>query len=61
MTEAHEINPLAEMSSRAVRSLGDTVASLPPREATLVTMPELHPELAEALRKMGAGRLYSHQ
>ena len=30
MTEAHELNPLAEMSSRAVRSLGDTVASLPP-------------------------------
>src|SRR5215210_3311636 len=49
------------MSRRAVESLGDTVASLPPREATLVKLPELHPELSEALRKMGASRLYSHQ
>jgi DEAD/DEAH box helicase domain-containing protein len=49
------------MSRRAVESLGDTVASLPPREATLVKMPDLHPELAGALRKMGASRLYSHQ
>jgi DEAD/DEAH box helicase domain-containing protein len=49
------------MSRRAVESLGDTVASLPPREATLVKLPDLHPELAEALHKMGASRLYSHQ
>jgi DEAD/DEAH box helicase domain-containing protein len=49
------------MSRRAVESLGDTVASLPPREATLVKMPDLQPDLAEALRKMGASRLYSHQ
>jgi DEAD/DEAH box helicase domain-containing protein len=49
------------MSRRAVEALGDTVASLPPREATLVRMPDLDPELAEALRKMGASRLYSHQ
>src|SRR5687768_3916709 len=52
---------LAGMSRRAVESLGDTVASLPPREATLVKLPELQPELLEALRKMGASRLYSHQ
>ena len=37
------------------------VASLPPREATLVKVPDLEPELSEALRKMGASRLYSHQ
>jgi DEAD/DEAH box helicase domain-containing protein len=49
------------MSRRAVESLGDTVASLPPREATLVKFPDLQPELSEALRKMGASRLYSHQ
>jgi DEAD/DEAH box helicase domain-containing protein len=53
--------PLAGMSRRAVESLGDTVASLPPREATLVKLPDLHPELYEALHKMGASRLYSHQ
>ena len=53
--------PLAGMSRRAVESLGDTVASLPPREATLVKLPDLHPELSEALHKMGASRLYSHQ
>jgi DEAD/DEAH box helicase domain-containing protein len=49
------------MSLRAVESLGDVVASLPPREATLVRMPDLAPELSGALRKMGASRLYSHQ
>jgi DEAD/DEAH box helicase domain-containing protein len=49
------------MSLRAVESLGDVVASLPPREATLVKMPDLGPELAGALREMGASRLYSHQ
>jgi DEAD/DEAH box helicase domain-containing protein len=49
------------MSRRAVESLGDTVASLPPREATFVKFPDLRPELSEALRKMGASRLYSHQ
>ena len=37
------------------------MASLPPREATLVKFPDLQPELSEALRKMGASRLYSHQ
>jgi DEAD/DEAH box helicase domain-containing protein len=52
---------LSTMSRRAVESLGDIVASLPPREATLVKLPELEPELSEALRKMGASRLYSHQ
>jgi len=49
------------MSRRAVESLGDTVGSLPPREATLVGLPDLEPELSGALRKMGASRLYSHQ
>jgi len=44
-----------------MEALGDTVASLPSREATLVKIPDLEPELAGALRKMGASRLYSHQ
>ena len=56
-----ERNSLAGMSRRAVESLGEVVASLPPREANLVKLPNLHPELAEALHKMGASRLYSHQ
>jgi len=49
------------MSRRAVEALGETVASLPPREATLVGLPELEPELSEALLGMGASRLYAHQ
>src|ERR671913_678636 len=61
MTETREHSSLAGMSLRAVESLGDVVASLPPREATLVKMPNLEPELTGALRKMGASRLYSHQ
>jgi DEAD/DEAH box helicase domain-containing protein len=61
MAETQVQSPLAGMSRRAVESLGDTVASLPPREATLVKFPDLRPELSEALRKMGASRLYSHQ
>jgi DEAD/DEAH box helicase domain-containing protein len=61
MAETQVKSPLAGMSRRAVQSLGDTVASLPPREATLVRYPDLQPELSEALRKMGASRLYSHQ
>src|SRR5919199_1806110 len=61
MTETRERSALAGMSRRAVESLGETVASLPPREATLVGLPDLEPELAEALRRMGASRLYSHQ
>src|SRR5919107_2605749 len=61
MTEMREHSSLAGMSLRAVESLGDVVASLPPREATLVKMPALEPELSGALRKMGASRLYSHQ
>ncbi|HVD34868.1 MAG TPA: DEAD/DEAH box helicase [Rubrobacter sp.] len=60
-TKTTGLKPLATMSRRAVESLGDTVASLPPREATLVKLPDLQPELSEALRKMGASRLYSHQ
>jgi DEAD/DEAH box helicase domain-containing protein len=61
MTETRAKNSLAGMSRRAVELLGDTVASLPPREATLVKFPDLQRELTEALRKMGASRLYSHQ
>ncbi|HEX5848496.1 MAG TPA: DEAD/DEAH box helicase, partial [Rubrobacter sp.] len=62
MAETREkSSSLAGMSRRAVESLGETVASLPPRDATLVAMPELEPELAGALRNMGASRLYSHQ
>src|ERR671916_2823744 len=53
---------LAGMSRSAAESLGETVASLPPRPADLVGLPEnMHPELASALAKMGVGRLYSHQ
>src|SRR5829696_731832 len=61
MTDTRERSSLAGMSRRAVEALGDTVASLPPREATLVKMPDLEPELAGALRGMGASRLYAHQ
>jgi DEAD/DEAH box helicase domain-containing protein len=61
MTETQAKSSLAGMSRRAVEVLGDTVASLPQREATLVNFPDLRPELSEALRKMGASRLYSHQ
>ncbi len=52
---------LAGMSRRAVDTLGETVASLPPRPANLVGLPELHPELASALSRTGVERLYSHQ
>jgi DEAD/DEAH box helicase domain-containing protein len=61
MAETQVQSSLAGMNRRAVESLGDIVASLPPREPTLVKLPELEPELLEALRKMGASRLYSHQ
>jgi DEAD/DEAH box helicase domain-containing protein len=61
MTETRANSFLAGMSRRAVESLGDIVASLPPREATLVEFPDLQRELTEALRKMGASKLYSHQ
>jgi len=50
------------MSRHAVDALGQTVASLPPRPANLVTLPEnMHPELASALSAMGVEHLYSHQ
>jgi DEAD/DEAH box helicase domain-containing protein len=49
------------MSRRAVESLGETVATLPPRGATLVEPPQLTQELVQALSSMGAKRLYSHQ
>ncbi|HEV8045859.1 MAG TPA: DEAD/DEAH box helicase, partial [Rubrobacter sp.] len=61
MARTREQSSLSTMSRQAVESLGDIVASLPPREATLVKLPDLEPELSEALRKMGASRLYSHQ
>ena len=41
--------------------MGQTVASLPPRPANLVELPDLHPELVSALTKVGIERLYSHQ
>jgi len=49
------------MSRRSVESLGQTVASLRPRPASLVETPDLHPDLSSALSGMGVGRLYSHQ
>ena len=49
------------MSRRAVDSLGQTVASLAPREANLVKVPDLHPELSAAISREGVDRLYSHQ
>ena len=52
---------LAGLTRRSVESLGETVATLPPREATLVEPPEMPRELARALSSMGAERLYSHQ
>ncbi len=61
MAETQVRGSLGGMSRRAVESLGDTVARLPPREATLVELPDLRPDLSGALRKMGASRLYSHQ
>jgi DEAD/DEAH box helicase domain-containing protein len=52
---------VAGLTRRSVESLGETVATLPPREATLVAPPEMPRELARALSSMGAQRLYSHQ
>jgi DEAD/DEAH box helicase domain-containing protein len=49
------------MSRRAVDALGKTVASIPPRPASLVELPEVHPELSAALEGIGVERLYSHQ
>ena len=49
------------MGRGAVDSLGETVASLPPRPANLVAPPDLHPELIVALSREGVERLYSHQ
>ncbi len=58
---ASEGSSLASLSRRSVDSLGETVATLSPRSATLVDLPELPRELARALGTMGAKRLYSHQ
>jgi DEAD/DEAH box helicase domain-containing protein len=52
---------LTSLSRHSVESLGETVATLAPRNATLVEPPELSRELARALQAMGARRLYSHQ
>jgi DEAD/DEAH box helicase domain-containing protein len=60
-TGAREAGSLAGIGRGAVESLGQTVASLPPRPAQLVEPPELHPELLAALRREGVERLYSHQ
>ena len=58
---ASEGSSLAALSRRSVDSLGETVATLSPRSATLVDLPELPRELTRALGTMGAKRLYSHQ
>jgi DEAD/DEAH box helicase domain-containing protein len=60
-TEVLKSGSLSGMSRSAVESLGQIVASLPPRPANLVGLPDLHPELTSALSKMGVERLYSHQ
>src|SRR3712207_2080603 len=60
-TGAREAGSLADIGRGAVESLGQTVASLPPRPAQLVEPPELHPELLAALMREGVERLYSHQ
>ncbi|HEX2098909.1 MAG TPA: DEAD/DEAH box helicase, partial [Rubrobacteraceae bacterium] len=52
---------LSSLSRRSVESLGATVATLPPRSATLVEPLELHRELARALQTLGVMQLYSHQ
>ena len=52
---------LAGLSRRSVESLGETVATLPSRGATLVEPPEMPRDLVRALSSMGAKRLYSHQ
>src|ERR671914_2573403 len=58
---AREAGSFAGIGRGAVESLGQTVASLPPRPAKLVEPPGLHPELLAALRREGVERLYSHQ
>ncbi|MBA2442642.1 MAG: DEAD/DEAH box helicase, partial [Rubrobacter sp.] len=52
---------LSGMGRSTVDKLGETVATLAPREAELVQRPDLHPELAGALSRTGVERLYSHQ
>jgi DEAD/DEAH box helicase domain-containing protein len=49
------------MSRSSVDALGETVATLAPRPATLVEPPELLRELERGLKAMGAAKLYSHQ
>jgi DEAD/DEAH box helicase domain-containing protein len=56
-----EVGSLAGIGRGAVESLGQTVASLPPRPAKLAEPPDLHPELLAALTREGVERLYSHQ
>src|ERR687896_599497 len=58
---AREAGSFAGIGRGAVESLGQTVASLPPRPAKLVEPPGLHPELLAALGREGVERLYSHQ
>jgi DEAD/DEAH box helicase domain-containing protein len=55
------MNSLVSLSRETVESLGKTVATLPPMEPSLADRPDLHPELAAALDRLGIGRLYSHQ
>jgi len=49
------------MSRSSVEALGETVATLAPRPATLVEPPQLPRELERGLKAMGAVKLYSHQ
>ena len=49
------------MSRSSVEALGETVATLAPRPATLVEPPQLPRELERGLTEMGAVKLYSHQ
>jgi DEAD/DEAH box helicase domain-containing protein len=56
-----ESSPLASLRRRSLESLGETVATLSAREATLVEPPSLHPELSAALSREGVDLLYSHQ
>jgi DEAD/DEAH box helicase domain-containing protein len=60
-TGSREAGSLAGIGRGVVESLGQSVASLPPRPAKLVEPPELRPELLAALRREGVERLYSHQ
>ena len=52
---------LGNLSRRSVESVGETVATLTPKGASLVELPGLPGELVGSLKATGAARLYSHQ